>query len=75
MDKEHMDTWLKTFKFEVAQTKSHYMTPVDTSFVESTPDIKRKSESPWCSLGWDSPQRRLKISKTDEATSAGIEGP
>ena len=72
---ENLDSLLKSFKFEVAQTKNHYMTPVETSSVEKTPDIKRKSESPWSSPGWDSPQRRLKVSKTDDATSAGIQRP
>ena len=70
---ENMDTLLKTFKFEVAQTKTHNMTPVEISSVEKTPDIKSKSESRWSSPGWESPQRRLKVSKTDEATSAGIQ--
>ena len=36
--------------------------------------LKRR-ESPWSSPGCDSPQRRLKVSKTDDATSAGIQRP
>ena len=75
---ENMETILKTFKFEITRVKSHYTLSDAKSdgkpiSIDQTPDLKRKPESPLSSPGWASPKRRLRVSTTDEATSAGIE--
>ena len=78
---EDKDTLLKAFKFEVAQVQAHFAKTVEfTSPQDRTPDVKRKAANnhTHSSPGWSSPPRRLKVSKTDDATQAGIgfnEGP
>jgi len=73
---EDKATIFKAFKFEVKQVKSHFDKNVEeVSHGEETPEIKRKASEnqTFSSPGWESPPRRLKISKTDEAASAGIQ--
>ena len=72
---EDKDTLLKAFKFEVAQVQAHFAKTVElTSSNERTPDNRRKAaiNHTHHSPGWSSPQRRLNISKTDDATKAGL---
>ena len=72
---EDKDTLLKAFKFEVAQVQAHFAKTVElTSPHDGTPDVKRKSATihTHASPGWLSPPRRLNISKTDDATKAGL---
>ncbi len=72
---EDKDTLLKAFKFEVAQVEAHFAKTVEMgSPHDTTPDAKRKAadNQTFSSPGWSSPPRRLKISKTDDATKAGL---
>ena len=72
---EDKDTLLKAFKFEVAQVQAHFAKTVElTSPHERTPDAKRKvaTNHTHASPSWSSPPRRLNISKTDDATKAGL---
>ena len=72
---EDKDTLLKAFKFEVAQVQAHFAKTVEMgSPLDRTPDVKRKAadNQTFSSPGWSSPPRRLKISKTDDATKAGL---
>ena len=72
---EDKDTLLKAFKFEVAQVQAHFAKTVEMgSPHDRTPDVKRKAadNQTFSSPGWSSPPRRLKISKTDDATKAGL---
>ena len=71
---EDKDTLLKAFKFEVAQVQAHFAKTVEMgSPLDRTPDVKRKAaDNHTSSPGWSSPKRRLKISKTDDATKAGL---
>ena len=74
---EDKDTLLKAFKFEVAQVQAHFAKTVEMgSPLDRTPDVKRKAadNQTFSSPGWSSPPRRLKISKTDDATKAGLGG-
>ena len=72
---EHKETLLKTFKFEVAQVEAHFAKIVDMATpLDRTPDVKRKAadNQTLSSPSWSSPTRPLKISKTDDATNAGL---
>ena len=65
----------KSFKFEVSQVQAHFAKTVEfTSPNEGTPDVNRKAaiNHTHSSPGWSSPPRRLNISKTDDATKAGL---
>ena len=73
---EDKETLVKAFKYEVAQVKLHFANKEveNLSFDEETPNSKRKATDNhiFSSPGWSSPRRRLKISKTGKAVSAGI---
>ena len=72
---EDKETLLKAFKFEVAQVEAHFAKSVDMATpLDRTPDVKRKAadNQTLSSPGWSSPKRRLKVSKTDDATNAGL---
>ena len=75
IEDEDKDTLLKAFKFEVEQVKIHFGKKVeDVSHNEMTPDNKRKATDNmvFSTPGWNSPTRRLKIQKTDDAAGVGI---
>ena len=72
---EDKNTVLKSFKYEVTQVQAHFGNSAEIESPQmSTPDMKRKTDDnrTFCSPGWSSPQRRLKIAKTDDATNAGL---
>ena len=72
---EHKDTLLKAFKYEVEQVKIHFGKKAEeVSQNEMTPESKRKATDNmvFATPGWNSPTRRLKIQKTDDAAGVGI---
>ena len=73
---EDQDTVAKAFKYEVEQVRRHFQkVPEAIPDTEETPDIKRKIEANQTrsSPGWSSPQRRLKLRKTTDASDVGVQ--
>jgi hypothetical protein len=71
---EDTNSVIKAFKFEVAQVKAHFHNEQEALELTGTPDMKRKAEEnqPLKSRRWASPQRRLKLAKTEDARDAGV---
>ena len=73
---EDQETVAKAFKYEVEQVRRHFQkVPEAMPGTEETPDIKRKIEANQTrsSPGWSSPQRRLKLRKTTDASDVGVQ--
>ena len=72
---EDSESVFKTFKFEVAQVRTHYERQGDVSDVgKSTQTVKKRLAEQHVHQppGFGSPGRRLKVQKTADATTAGV---
>ena len=74
IDDEDTQSVIKAFKFETEQVKAHYGHEVEDAAAD-TPEFKKRAAQNHMhrSPGWDSPPRRLKLQKTMDAETAGVD--